>query len=72
MDNKTNILNDYKTSFKGTQRLVDICLHYGANEYLSGVSGRHYLDVSLFRHHGIKVIFQDEKDMIKQPLVNIL
>lgn len=72
MDIKTTFLEDYKTSFKGTQRLVDICVHYGANEYLSGISGRHYLDVSLFKHHGIKVIFQDEKDMIKQPLVNIL
>lgn len=68
----TPILNDYKTTFKGTQRLVDICIHYGANEYLSGISGRHYLDVSLFKHHGIKVVFQDESKMIKVPLINVL
>jgi len=72
MDINATFLEDYKTSFKGTQRLVDICLHYGAKEYLSGISGRHYLDVSLFKHHGIKVVFQNENKMIKSPLVNIL
>lgn len=68
----TPLTIDYKTSLKGTQRLVDICLRYGANEYLSGISGRHYLDVSLFKHHGIKVVFQDESKMIKEPLINFL
>ena len=55
----TEILYDYPTKLKSTERLVDICSHYGATEYLSGISGKNYLDLNLFKNKGIKVKFQE-------------
>ena len=55
----TEILYDYPTDLKSTERLVDICLHYDATEYLSGISGKNYLDLSLFESNGIKIKFQE-------------
>lgn len=69
---KTKIVFDYPTDLKGTDRLVDICKKYGATTYLSGISGKHYLDVSLFDEYKIKVEFQDEMKMDKRPLVELL
>jgi hypothetical protein len=41
------------------ERLVNHCLHFGANRYLSGSAARDYLDTALFGQHGIEVIWQD-------------
>jgi hypothetical protein len=41
-----------------TQRLVDICRHFGATTYLSGDAAQGYLDVALFERHGIAVEWQ--------------
>jgi len=38
-----------------TQRLVDICLHFVATDYLTGDSAKDYLDESLFSQHDIKL-----------------
>lgn len=67
---KTPIIMDYPTSLKGTERLVDICLEYRANKYLSGPSGEKYLDLPLFEKIGVEVVFQ--KDQTKKPLVECL
>ena len=37
--------------------LYSICQSLGASEYLSGPSGRNYLDVQVFTAHGIKVTY---------------
>lgn len=66
----TKITLDYKTDLKGTERLLDICKTNGATKYLSGVSGKNYLDVSLFEKAGIEVIFQESKNKI--PLIELL
>jgi len=63
---------DYPTELMGTKRLIDICKKFGATEYLSGISGRNYLDLKHFENEGIKVIFQDESKMIKQPIIDFL
>lgn len=42
-----------------SQRLVDLCRHFGATRYLSGAAARDYLDVELFARHGIAVAWQD-------------
>lgn len=68
----TKFEDDFATSKKGTERLVEICQRYGATTYLSGISGKKYLDVSKFEDVGIEVIFQDESKMNKQPLINFL
>ena len=60
---KTDIVIDYPTDFKSTDRLVDLCKYYGGTEYLSGSGGaREYLDTSKFGD--IKVDFQD--NLIKE------
>jgi hypothetical protein len=38
-----------------SQRLLDLCLHFGASSYLTGDAARSYLDVALFARHQIEV-----------------
>ena len=66
----TEILYDYPTELKSTDRLVDLCLHYGATEYLSGISGKNYLDLNLFKDKGIKVKFQE--NLTKKHILELL
>jgi len=42
-----------------SERLVRLCLHFGATRYLSGAAARSYLDVGLFARRGIEVEWQD-------------
>jgi len=42
-----------------TDKLLALCRKLGATEYLSGVSGRDYLDESKFRDAGIAVRYQE-------------
>jgi hypothetical protein len=72
LDIKTELLLDYKTNLTATERIIDICLHYKANTYLSGISGKNYLDLSEFKSKNIEVIFQDESKMHKKPIIEIL
>jgi len=72
LDIRTHILDDYPTDLKSTERLVDICVKNEATEYLSGVSGAKYLDLSLFDKAGIKVTFMDEAKLDKRPIIQIL
>jgi hypothetical protein len=72
LDLKTQIVFDYGTELKGTERLVDICLSNNATTYIAGISGRKYLDISQFDSVNIKVEFQDETKMIKSPIIDIL
>lgn len=41
------------------ERLINLCLHFGAARYLSGNAAQCYLDVDLFNKHGIEVAWQD-------------
>lgn len=69
---ETEIVFDYQTNLTSTDRLVDICLRYGAKTYISGISGRLYMDIDKFNDNGIDVIFQKEENMIKSPILEIL
>jgi len=42
-----------------SQRLVNICRHFGASTYLSGNAASDYLDVPLFESNGVAVQWQD-------------
>ena len=66
LDIKTEIVLDYPTDLKSTERLVDICKHYGATKYLSGPSGKKYLDLSAFPSN-IEVEYQSEQT--KKPVL---
>lgn len=39
------------------ERLLNLCRHFGATQYLSGDSARAYLDVERFEKNGIKIIW---------------
>jgi hypothetical protein len=69
---KTEIALDYPTDLLSTGRLVDICLKHKATKYISGISGKKYLDLSMFEQNNIEVIFQDEKEMINKPIIDVL
>jgi len=68
----TEIENDYPTNLTGSERLADICKTYGATKYLSGISGKTYLNMHYFKKAGIEVIFQDETQMDKRSLTQCL
>lgn len=67
---ETELHIDYPTELTGSERLLDICKKKGATTYLSGISGKKYLDVKLFEDNGIDVIFQENPD--KRSLIEIL
>lgn len=46
-------------SGKSDDLLLSICKKLGAGEYVSGISGKDYLDVEKFEQAGIKVSFQE-------------
>jgi hypothetical protein len=48
-------------SFKGTKALVEFCKLVNADTYLSGLSGKHYIDEKLFEDANINLIYQDFK-----------
>jgi len=41
------------------QRLISICKMFNASEYISGPAAKSYLDVDLFKRHGIDVRWMD-------------
>jgi len=67
---ETQIESDYPTDINSTERLVDICTHYGAKTYLSGPSGAKYLDIELFHRAGIDVTFQEPSE--SKPIIDLL
>jgi hypothetical protein len=50
---------DYDLVEGRNKRLVDLCRHAGASEYLSGPAAQTYLDETLFSTQGIRVCWMD-------------
>lgn len=69
LDFKTKIVSDYPTDLKSTERLIDLCKKNNATHYLSGLGGKKYLDVDSFQINGIELIFQDEDNLEKKPII---
>ena len=63
----TEIITDYYTNLSSTARLVHLCKTYKATQYLSGVSGKKYLDTALFEKEGIEVIYQGKEE--SKPII---
>jgi len=72
LDIKTEIVSDKDTELKGTARLVEICKSMNATSYISGTSGKSYMDLDMFHSNNIDLVFQNDKDMIKKPVLEIL
>ena len=66
----TKLKIDYPTELTSTERLVDICVMYGATTYLSGIGAKEYLNESLFEEKGINVEYQKVID--KSSILDIL
>jgi hypothetical protein len=48
-----------ETESKRTEALIEMCKKVGADSYISGKSGKNYLDTDLFEKSGINVIYQN-------------
>mgnify|MGYP003132198225 FL=1 len=68
LDIETEIVLDYPTNLKGTDRLVDICKTMKSTEYISGPSGKNYLELRKFGD--IKVTYHT--NVLKRPILEIL
>lgn len=51
-----------------SQRLVDICVHLGADTYLAGTDSIKYMDIERFRDAGIRVTFQEFQHPVYEQL----
>jgi len=51
-----------------SELLIDICKHFGAQEYFSGMGGKNYMDEQLFAREGIKVVYSDFKHPVYPQL----
>lgn len=53
----SHIAYDFKTDLEGTDRLIEICQQYGADEYISSPDATaKYLDAEKFSDAGIRII----------------
>ena len=57
LDIDTEIVADFDTPLLRTERLVELCEAFGCETYLSGPSGKKYLELEKFLFRGIQVEF---------------
>lgn len=69
---RTALVSDGETGLRGTERLVDLCQRHGATKYLSGESGRKYMDLDLFSAAEIGVEFQRIRQADRRPILEVL
>ena len=58
---------DYELAGDRVERLVELCLQAGADEYVTGPSARTYLDQSAFARRGINVVWFDYTGYSEYP-----
>jgi hypothetical protein len=60
---KTQIVRDtHHRDLDRSEKLLSICIQHGATEYLSGSSGKKYLNEQIFLDNGIKVSYFQGKN----------
>jgi hypothetical protein len=66
LDIERTLVRSSALKIKGEQseRLLNLCLHFGAERYLSGDAAKSYLDGDLFARHGIQVEWQNYRHPI--------
>ena len=50
---------DFNTKELKTEKLLELCNHVNTTTYISGISGKDYLDEKLFSNSGIKVVYEN-------------
>ena len=68
----TPIHLDRPTGATSTERLIRLCQMHNCDTYLSGVSGRKYLDIEAFKRASIEILFQKEEAMNKRSVLEVL
>ena len=51
------MVDGYETTGTRGERILELCLAAGADEYVSGPAARSYMDEAEFERHGIKVLW---------------
>lgn len=59
LETEFRVSSDLAIQGTGTQRLIDICRHFEASEYITGHGARNYLDHQAFEDNNIKVSYMD-------------
>lgn len=67
--NETVLSSTFNLDSTGSHRILDICCAIGATTYISGISGKDYLDLEEFEKSGISVEFQEFHHPIYEQLV---
>lgn len=57
IDTPLRFSSDMPTLFKGSDRILQICIELGYEEYLTGSGGRNYLDIDEFDRFNVDVEF---------------
>ena len=47
-----------------TKKLINYCLHFNAESYLSGLGGKNYMDLFLFKENKVDLIWNDSKNFL--------
>ena len=59
LSNKTIFSSELEISEKGSNRILNICKILKADEYISGINGKNYLNIDDFKQNHINVTFQN-------------
>ena len=61
LDINTEIIMSSSISVNGTgsEKIFNLCKHMNADTYLSGISGKDYLDTEKFLNNNIKISYQE-------------
>jgi hypothetical protein len=62
--------DEFAQGLSATEKLVDICIKNQADTYISGPSGRNYLDLNLFQEAGVQVQFFEGKNI--KPIFEVI
>lgn len=68
IDVQTSLASSYPVESSSSQRLLDLVLAVGGDNYLTGSGSRDYLDEGLFVRSGVRVSWQDFKHPIYSQL----
>ena len=71
MRSKPLVARETKSTLRATDRIVQLCKEYEADTYLSGPSGKKYLEVDKFRENGIKLEFFNDESPKKSLIESI-
>lgn len=64
---KISSSSDYKLEGNKSEKIMNICIQAGANEYLTGPAAKSYLEPDTFKREGINLIWMDYSGYKEYP-----